>query len=247
MEMGEGHSMFQQKGRVATMKRILAMTSALCLALCLTGTAFAQGNGPGYSRPGNGYGTMRTGQIGYGMTGRVGMGQTGYGMTGRVGVGQIVYSTGNTGTGVATGVQGSMRMGQTSGIFYSAANRAPVVPAGAIETGRTSLGTSTMVTYSMGGRLYHVTYGPNGTYTYTVTGAPMAISSNLGGTTGATTYARTGVSTTTTYGATAAGGATMLPRTGGGSGPGTPVLPVLLGFALIGLAAVVRRMSLEAR
>ncbi|MGI8826770.1 MAG: hypothetical protein ACR2JC_14180 [Chloroflexota bacterium] len=205
------------------MKRILLLASGLCLSLGVTSTTFAQGSGPGYGTPG----PTNTGQTGAGTMGTMRMGQTG---------------TTSTGMGATTGSQGTMGMGQRLGTLYSPANRAPVVPSGAIEAGRTAMGASTMTTYSMGGRLYHVMYAPNGTYTYTVTGPSGVMSSSGGSTVPSSSVAGTTVNTA----GRSVAGVTVMPRTGGGGAPapGLPVLPVLISFTVIGIGAFARRIAL---
>lgn len=224
------------------MKRILAMILALPLTVCLADAAFAQGNGP-YGRAvgnGNNGSCVRT------MAGALNCPSTGTTMGTSSGV-----VSGNVGT--STGVSGTMMTGRST--VYSAVNRAPVVPAGALETARTSSSAGTIVTYRSGNTYYQVTYAPNGIYTYVMSRTPSAVAGSMSstGTTASTSMAGTASSTTTgtvagTSGTTStAGGTSMLPRTGGGAPPGVPLLPLLAGLMLIATGVLTRQVAFGTR
>jgi hypothetical protein len=104
------------------------------------------------------------------------------------------------------------------------------------------------VTYQTpSGTYYHVTYAPNGSYTYVANSSSTpnvlgaynngSAPSSSAGT--APTY-NTGVQGT--YG-TGGLGVNAMPATGGGQAPGLPVLPILAGLAMIGLGAFTRKFA----
>jgi hypothetical protein len=100
------------------------------------------------------------------------------------------------------------------------------------------------VTYQTpAGTYYHVTYSPNGSYTYVANSSPSVLGAYSPSPSGA---ANTGAPSvqgaygTTTY----SPGISSMPRTGGGQAPGLPILPVLAGLAMIGLGAFTRKIAL---
>jgi len=112
-------------------------------------------------------------------------------------------------------------------IGYSPARPAPIVPLGAVVVSQVASGTATAVTYGLGLRYYHVTYFPNGSYSYVITRSPIAV----------TTAAPSVAATTPTY-------PSLLPRTGGGGVPSFPALPFLFGLGLTGLGILTRKVAL---
>jgi len=167
-------------------------------------------------------------------------------------------------TSVSTAMGTSVSRGATvrsSGVLYSPARPAPVVPMGAATVSQSVSGTSTTVMYRLGATDYTVTYLPSGRYTYTMTRAAGAATSGMttsartygavgvsGTTTSARTYAvggarGTSTSTTTSYAPTysSVAGITTMPTTGGGKSPNFPALPALLGLALTAIGLLGRR------
>ena len=112
-------------------------------------------------------------------------------------------------------------------IGYSPARPAPIVPLGAVVVSQVASGTATTVTYLLGLRYYHVTYFPNGSYSYVITRSPVAV----------TTAAPSVAVTAPTY-------PRLLPGTGGGGGPSFPALPFLVGLGLTGLGILTRKVAL---
>jgi hypothetical protein len=112
---------------------------------------------------------------------------------------------------------------------YSPSHPAPVVPAGASVVSQSATSYGTLVVYLSGGLYYNVNYAPDGRYIYTVTHAPAV-------------PAPTTTTTPTTVPAT--GGAMY---STGGANPSTPVVPWLIGLALIALGVTARRLSRAAR
>lgn len=121
--------------------------------------------------------------------------------------------------------------------------RAAIVPARAVIVSRFSNGTTTTVTYRLGIRYYHVTYFPNGHYTYIINLSPaaMVVPSTVNQAPAATTSSNTGRLSPVVEPAVPVSGISVMPRAGGGDGSGVPMLPALLGLGLTTLGVLLRR------
>ncbi len=251
------------------MKRLLAMAGALCLFLSLAGATFAQGYGPGTSPPSRNPGvsistttrgmvpsratTFRT-RLFYSPThpapiipfGAVIVSQVFSGtattVTYRFGFRDyhVTYYPNGSYTYVITrslfAAPTVSPFAARTGLFYSPARPAPIVPFGAVVVSQVFSGTATTVTYRFGFRYYHVTYYPNGSYTYVITRSPFAVTA-VAPPVVVTPRAPTYVAPRPVY----------LPPAGGGSAPGFPSLPFLVGLGLTGLGILLRKLAVAVR
>jgi hypothetical protein len=105
----------------------------------------------------------------------------------------------------------------------------------------------TTVTYQTpAGTYYHVTYAPNGSYQYVANSSSTP--SVLGAYSSSPSQSGSAPSVQGSYAPSAGGiGISSMPRTGGGSAPEAPFLPVLAGLAMIGLGAFTRKFALARR
>lgn len=114
------------------------------------------------------------------------------------------------------------------------------MPGGATVAGTTQTSAGTTVTYQTpGGTYYHVTYSPNGSYTYVANSTPSVLGA-YSPAPSSSAPSVLGASSTPSYST----GISSMPRTGGGQAPGLPILPILAGLSMIGLGVLSRRIAL---
>lgn len=133
------------------------------------------------------------------------------------------------------GTASRTRMGTTTNrrSTFVPARGASVPPSGVARVGTRVGASGATVTYRSGTRSYQVTQAPSGRYTRTRSSSPGVLGF----------YGTRGTRSGRSVRGTAGRGVILLPRTGGGSAPGLPILPILFGLVLTASGVLVRGLA----